>query len=86
MSERALGFVEEWVSENVHAEGYPPEGNNSLAKSLALQCLGDANAKGISEAEIRESIADLTEFMAGAIQETNDREVHRLSETGDGRI
>jgi hypothetical protein len=32
MSERALGFVEEWISQHVHAEGYEPEGDNSHAK------------------------------------------------------
>ena len=73
MSERALGFVEDWVSQHVHAEGYEPESDNSLAKSLARQCLIDASAQGISEAEIRESIDDLTDFMAGAIEEANDR-------------
>jgi hypothetical protein len=83
MSERALGFVEEWTSENVHAEGYTPEGDNSQAKSLAVQCLAAANAQGISEAEIKQSIDDLTEFMAGAIEEANDREVRRLAAKDD---
>ena len=80
MSEQALGFVEEWISEHVSAEGHPPKGDNSQAKALARQCLADAAAQGISEAEIGEAIDDLAEFMAGAIAEANDREVHRLQE------
>jgi hypothetical protein len=76
MSERALGFVEEWVSEHVHAHEDPPEGDNSQAKALATQCLADASAQGITSTEIGEAIDDLTEFMAGAIEEANDRDEH----------
>jgi hypothetical protein len=83
MSERVLAFVEEWTSEHVRAEGYPPEGDDSQAEALALQCLKDAIAQYITEAEIRESISDLAEFMAGAIEEAHDREVHRLAANDD---
>lgn len=83
MSERALAFVEEWTSDNVRAEGYEPEGDNSHAKSLALQCLQEAKVAGISEAEIKQSIDNLTDFMAAAIEQANDREVHRLSDKDD---
>jgi hypothetical protein len=82
MSERALAFVEEWTSEHIHAEGVAP-GDNSQAKAFALQFLADAKAKGISAAEIGESIDDLTEFMAGAITEANERQAHRLTEKND---
>lgn len=80
MSERALAFVEEWTADHIHAVAPAPAGDNSQAKALALQCLADAKAQGISEAEISESIDDLTAFMAGAITEAGEREVHRLSE------
>ncbi len=83
MSERALAFVEEWTSEHIHAEAGAPQGDQTHAKTLALQCLGDAKAKGISAAEIGESIDDLTEFMTGAIAEANEREAHRLTEKND---
>jgi hypothetical protein len=81
MSERALGFVEEWTSEHVHAQddaqdheqADPPEDDTPQAKALATQCLADASAQGISAAEIGEAIDDLTAFMAGAIAEANDR-------------
>jgi hypothetical protein len=83
MSERALAFVEKWTSEHIRAEGVAPQGGHSQAKALALQFLADAKAKGISAAEIGESIDDLTEFMAGAIAEANEREAHRLTEKND---
>jgi hypothetical protein len=83
MSERALAFVEEWTSENIRPAGHAPEGDISRAKSLAVKCLAEANAQGISETEIKESIDDLTAFMAGAIAEANDREVRRLAAKDD---
>jgi hypothetical protein len=83
MKDRALAFVEEWASEKIQAEGYPAEGDKSEAKALAFSCLTDASAKGISEAEIRESVGDLTDFMSQAIEEANNREVERLAERDD---
>jgi len=75
MSERALAFVEGWVSDHVHPEGYEPEGDNTRAKQLAEECLSAANADGISRIEIDEVIDDLTAFMAGQIEEVVDRKV-----------
>jgi hypothetical protein len=83
MSERALGFVEEWVSEHVHAQEDPPEGDTTQAKALATQCLADASAQGIPSTEIGEAIDDLTEFMAGAIEEANDRDEHDSEDEDD---
>jgi hypothetical protein len=74
MSERALGFVEEWISDHVSAQDYRPEGDDSRVKALASHCLADANAQGISAAEISEAIDDLAAFIGGAIEEANDRE------------
>src|SRR5258706_4909949 len=37
MSERAIAFVEEWVSENIHAAGYEPEGDAAQAAAFAAQ-------------------------------------------------
>jgi hypothetical protein len=87
MSERALGFVEEWISDHVPAEGDAPDnakaGDNAQAKALATQCLADAGAQGISAAEIGEAIDDLVEFMAGAIEEANDRKEHDADDDDD---
>jgi hypothetical protein len=76
MSERALGFVEEWISENVSAADHRPEGDDSRAKALASQCLAAANAQGISQSEIGEAIDDLPAFIAGAIEEASERDAH----------
>jgi hypothetical protein len=82
MSERALAFVEGWVSDHVHAADGAPAGVGSQAKALARQCLADASAQGIPQAEIRESIDDLEEFMAGALEEAHERKAHRSGEEG----
>jgi hypothetical protein len=81
MSERALAFVEEWVSDHVHA-GEAPGGAGSPAKALGHQCLADASA-GISSGEIGESIDDLEDFMAGALEEANERKAHRSGKEED---
>lgn len=83
MTERAIAFVEKWVSENVRAEGYDAVSNVSRAKTFANRCLDAANAAGIPQTEITEAFVDLKQFMAGEIEEANDREVARLAAKGD---
>ena len=46
MSERAIGFVESWVSENVSAEGHQADDDNSQAKALAVRCRNVTKAFG----------------------------------------
>lgn len=74
MSERIIAFVENWVSENVHAEGHPADGKNTQAKALAEQCRAEAIKAGIPESEINDEFDDLTAFMAGQMTEANERE------------
>ena len=78
MTERVIAFVEEWVSNNVHAEGYPTEGDDAEAKLLARQCRTEALAAGIPASEIDDEFDDLVAFMSAQILEANDREVDRL--------
>jgi hypothetical protein len=65
MSERAIAFVEEWVSDNVGAG--PDDADESLAAALALQCAADAKDAGIPDAEIRDAFESLTAFMSAAL-------------------
>jgi hypothetical protein len=83
MTERAIEFVENWVSENINADGYQAEGNHSRAGAFAVQCLEAAGAEGIPRTEIAETFEDLTAFMAGEIEEANNREVARLAAKDD---
>ncbi len=50
-----------------------PTAMSAQAKACASQCLQAAQAQGISELEIKESIEDLTAFMAAAIEEAGER-------------
>ena len=83
MSEPAIEFVEEWVSERINAQDYPPGGDNSRAEALASACLAAAKAEGISQADMDDAFEDLTAFIAGEIEEANNREVARLAAKDD---
>jgi hypothetical protein len=83
MGERAIAFVEEWVSENIHAEGYEPESDHPQAAAFAAQCLASSKAEGITEAEMKDAFDDLTQFMAAAIETANDDEVARQASKDD---
>jgi hypothetical protein len=75
MSERALAFVEEWISDHITADD--ADGDiEAHAKALAGQCLAEASKKGIPASEIGDAIDDLPEFMIGAIEEAEEREEH----------
>jgi hypothetical protein len=75
MSERALAFVDEWVSDHVHAEDAGGD-IDVRAKTLATRCLAAAAKAGIPASEINEAIDDLPEFMIGAIEEAEERDEH----------
>jgi membrane-bound lytic murein transglycosylase B len=77
MSERIIAFVETWVSDHVHAEASPAEGEDIQAKALAQQCRAEALKSGIPESEIDDEFDDLTAFMSSQIQEARDREGDR---------
>lgn len=64
MSERAIEFVELWVSK--HIRDGAPDGD---AKALAAQCLAAAKSEGISPSEMEDAFEDLTAFMAGELEE-----------------
>jgi hypothetical protein len=75
MSERALAFVDEWVSGHVRAQDAAGD-IQARAKALADQCLADAINKGIPASEIGEAIDDLADYMVGAIEEAEERDEH----------
>jgi hypothetical protein len=75
MSERALAFVDEWVSGHVHAQDADDD-IEARAKTLAGACLADAGKKGIPAAEIGEAIDDLLSYIIAAIEEAEERDEH----------
>ena len=82
MSERALAFVDEWISGHIHAQD--ADGDiEARAKALASQCLADASKKGIPVSEIGEAIDDLPSFLIGAIEEAQERDEHAHRQESD---
>ena len=75
MTERALAFVEQWVSE--HVEAKDADGDiDTRAKALADQCLAAAAKAGIPASEIGDAFDDLPDFMIAAIEEAEERDEH----------
>ncbi len=68
MSERAIAFVEEWVSENVDAEIYESNDDESKAAVYAVQCAAEAKEAGIPDAELIDAFPSL-----GLVQELSLR-------------
>lgn len=86
MSERALEFVETWVSQKIDAMKFPTTVDGSHPKALASQCMEDARRNGIAESEIDEAFDDLAAFIAGQIEEAHDRDADRSGELHPGEL
>ena len=74
MTMRAVEFVENWVSENIEPEAAEAEDIDALAAELAAKCLEAADAEGIPRSEIEDTFDDLAAFIAGEIEEAEDRD------------
>jgi hypothetical protein len=75
MTDKAFAFVDEWVSEHIHAERDDGSAGGELEPAaLARQCIADAEAAGIPAAEINDAYEDLAAFMEGQIEEAKERE------------
>jgi hypothetical protein len=79
MSERAMLFVEEWLSNNIQAAGYGPADDQSQAAKYAEDCLAAAAKNGITKNEIEEDYGDLLDHMSEAIEDANDAEAIKLA-------
>jgi len=84
MSERAIEFVETWVSQQIEKLGDPPQDIDALAKQWASQCLEVANQEGIQWSEINDVFDDLPAFIAGEIEEAEDRDEDESEEDLEG--
>jgi len=72
MSQRSRSFVDDWITEYVHAEGYEPEGSHALARQLAQECLRDAERVGITKHDIEEELGGIVGYMSATIRAVND--------------
>ncbi len=91
MSERALEFVETWVSEKIEEMGDPPQADSAKIDTMAAECIQAAQAEGIPQSEISDAFDDLAAFIAGQIQEIQDRDTRpdegaNLVDDDDSRV
>lgn len=81
MSEHAIEFVNNWVSENINVEAYdPPAG---LIDQAVQDMVDEAEANGISRKEIEDEVGDLHSFVSREYEKRTDDEVARLVEKDD---
>jgi hypothetical protein len=77
MSMRAIEFVENWVSENIAADGQEPASSGATASALAAQCLAAATAAGILQSEIEETFPP--SWRARSRKPTREKQAPKMS-------
>ena len=74
MSTRAVEFVETWVSEQIEEmDELPAQGNDTVAKKLASQCVQAALEENVPATEIQDAFDDLAAFIGNEIEEERER-------------
>ena len=71
MSKNSDVFVSNWVSANVHNIPGLEDYSDHVAQ-LAEQLIADAEARGIAEDELNETIGDATDFLTDAYERVQD--------------
>ena len=91
MSESAIEFVETWVDDKIEEMDAPPTDIEALAKTLATECIAEAQNDGLTQSDINDTFDDLAAFIAAEIEEAFDRddrpdEDSSLVEDDDARL
>ena len=91
MSESAIEFVETWVDNKIEEMDAPPKDIEALAKTLATECIAEAQNGGVTQSDINDTFDDLAAFIAAEIEEAFDRndrsdEDSSLVEDDDARL
>jgi hypothetical protein len=69
-------FMHDWVSENIHSQAYPTEGGiDAEPEALAVRCLADAEAEGLSLEALEAQFGNLTIFMQSELKRIADLQV-----------
>ena len=76
MSMTASDFMRDWVTENVHFQGYPSESQiDPEAEALAIKCVADAEAEGLSRSDLERQFGSVPAYMHEQLQRLADEEV-----------
>ena len=69
-------FMHDWVSENIHSQAYTTEGGiDAESEALAMRCLADAEAEGLSLEVLEAQFGNLTIFMQSELKRIADLQV-----------
>ena len=69
-------FMHDWVSENIHSQAYPTEGGiDAEPEALAVRCLADAEAEGLSLEALEAQFGNLTIYMQTELKRIADLQV-----------
>jgi hypothetical protein len=68
MTEKAIEFLQEWISEKVHAP-HEPARLEQEAEILAKECVRQAARAGVPIEDIEEEVGDLEELIATKLED-----------------
>jgi hypothetical protein len=68
MTEKAIEFLQEWISEKVHAP-HEPIRLEQKAEVLAKECARQAAVAGVPLEDIEEEVGDLEELIATKLED-----------------
>lgn len=68
MTEKAIEFLQEWISEKVHAP-HAPIRVQKEAEVLAKECARQAASAGVHLEDIEEEVGDLEELIATKLED-----------------
>ncbi len=81
MTNEYAKFADGYIEKNIVADGYPPEGDNSVAEMHAKKCAQKAISAGLNATKFEFMLSmTLTQYIANAIGRINDAEVERQSD------
>ncbi|WP_431015552.1 hypothetical protein [Bradyrhizobium pachyrhizi] len=78
MVSKAREFIDFWIENSVHAiEQYRTAGASQDVAELTQRLVEAARGQGISEAELRAEIGDVSDYIGGQLKEVNRAERER---------
>ncbi|MFT4116592.1 hypothetical protein [Bradyrhizobium sp.] len=78
MTSKAREFIDFWVENSIHpAEQYRTVGASQDVAELTRRLIDGAKGQGISEADLRAEIGDISDYVAERLHAANDAERER---------
>ncbi len=81
MTEKAIEFLQEWISEKVHCP-HEPIKLEQEAEVLAKECAKQAASAGVHIEDIEEEVGDLEELIAHKLEDAVEAEKTKAGPAG----